>query len=65
MSVSMIRVCFHLSVYSVIVVLLLLLSRLYLSWMVVGIESGAFACDDANLLVILVGASRTILLALF
>lgn len=53
MSVSMIRVRFH-GVQSVVVMLLLLLSLLYLSWVAVRIESRTFTCDDANLLVVLV-----------
>lgn len=55
-SISMISVCLNLRVYSV-VIMLLLLRLLNLSWMIVGIEGGAVTCDDADLLIVLVGTS--------
>lgn len=56
-SVPMVRVSLHLRVHSVVIVRLLL-RLLHLRLMTVGVEGGAIACDDADLLIVLVCTSR-------
>lgn len=63
-SVSMIGVSFHLRVYSVVVMLLLLLCLLHLWLMIVGIQCVVVTCDDADLLAVFKGTSRTMLLSI-
>lgn len=63
--VSMIRVRFHLRVHTIIVMLLLLLlSLLHLRGMIVG-ETAVLTRDYADLLIVLVSASRTMFFSIF
>lgn len=60
--VAVVGVSLDLCIHSVIVVLLILL---HLRWMVVGVETCGVACDDADLLTVLIGTSRAMLLRIF
>lgn len=59
MSVPMIRVSLHLRIHAIIVMLLwwLLLSLLLDLRMIVGIKSAILTRDDANLLIVVFGAT--------
>jgi hypothetical protein len=66
-TVSMIRVRFHLRVHVAIIVNWLLLWRrlLHLRGMIVGVECSVVARDDADLLIVFVGATRAVLASVF
>lgn len=62
MAIPVVRVSLDLCVHSIIVVRLI---RLHLRRMIVGVETCGVACDDADLLTVLVGTSRAMLLRVF